>query len=358
MKKNEITGLFFGLISLMVWADQPEYIQGEKIPREAGKGAYNQSANYTFQNSSDLYFTADFIYWCLEQENVKLGKKVTPGSSGALGLFTGASQTVYLDPTYKPGFQLGMGFDMAGMDDWNLYSQYTWYQNNHTTKASGEVVLGVFGSDVVIAEKASLTSHYRLNNLQISLQRPFYSGRKLTMNFGWGLRALWVWQKMTLNASDLESLPVSSFTQLSMDEPLKIVSSQKSWALGPRIGVESNWLLGKGFRAIADAAGSILYTRYTQLDRQIDGSAIYGIISNLRENTSNNLSVLRAITEAFLGIGWGSYLGVNRSYHLDLVVGYDFNIYWNQNMCQVISHNVNAENTYLHGLNCSIRFDF
>jgi len=358
MRKNEIMALFFGLSSFIVWADPSDYIPGEKIPIQTGKGTYNQSANYAFQNSPDLYFTADFIYWCLEQENVKLGKKVTPESSGALGLFTGGSQTVYLDPAYKPGFQLGMGFDMAGMDDWNVYSQYTWYQNKQTTKASGEVVLGVFGSDVVTAEKASLTSHYRFNNLQISLQRPFYSGRKLTMNFGWGLRALWIWQKMTLNATDLEALPVRSFAQLSMDEPLKIVSSQKSWALGPRIGLESKWLLGRGFRAITNVAGSILYTRYTELDGQIEGSATYGIVSNLRENTSNNLSVLRAITEAFLGIGWGSYLGVNRSYHVDLVVGYDFNVYWNQNMSQVISHNGNAENTYLHGINCSIRFDF
>lgn len=358
MQKRELLFLWCALASFTLFAEQQQYLSGEKIPKGSLPGAYNQSANYVLADSSDVYFTTDFIYWCLDLENVRVGKEITPASSGALGLFTGESQTVYLGSSYKPGFQVGMGFDMAGMDHWNMYSEYTWYQNKHTTSSSGEISLGVFGADVIVAEKASLTADYRYNNLNISLQRPFYLGRKLTMNFGWGLRALWIWQKLSFNASDLDALPVGSFSELSMNGPLQIASTQKSWALGPRFGLQTNWLFGAGFRAIADAAVSILYTRYTQLDGEVEGAATYGIIADLRSNTKGNIGALRAVNETLLGLGWESYLGSSRGYHLDVLLGYEFNIYWNQNMSEVISHDGSAENVYLHGLNVAIRFDF
>jgi hypothetical protein len=194
--------------------------------------------------------------------------------------------------------------------------------------------------------------------LNLSLQRPFYLGRKITANFGFGLRGLWLSQELSLNASHLDAFPIGTFSELSMDGSLTINSKQKSWAIGPRISFETNWLLGAGIRIIADAAASILYTRYTQLQESIEGAAAYGIISDLMSETNSNFGVLRAVTEAFLGLGWGDYLGKNKRFHLDVLLGYDFNIYWNQNMSEVIAHEGSPQNTYLHGLNLAIRFDF
>ena len=269
---------------------QPTYTAGEALKQGALPGAYNQSANYKIDDSYDVYFTGDFIYWCLQQDGV------IAGSSGG--------STVFMDASYKPGFQVGLGFNMAGMDNWNMYSEYTWYKNNHTTDT----------------DTGSSKTHYVYNNLNVLLQRPFYMGRKLTANFGFGLRALWLTNNLSYSSGDLD---------------------QKSWGLGPRFGLDSNWLLGAGFRLMANAGVSALYTSYTTLNGSLTSS-------------HDNYNTVRAITETSLGLGWGSYFGDNNDFHFDLSASYEFNAYWNQNMAGVLVGGT-PRNNYLHGLNVAVR---
>lgn len=280
-------------MSMNQQSGQPAYTAGESVKRGALPAGYSQSANYKIDDSYDVYFTGDFIYWCLQQDGLVVN------SSGGT--------TTFMDASYKPGFQVGLGFNMAGMDDWNMYSEYTWYKNNHTTTAGS----------------SSLKTHYVYNNLNVLLQRPFYWGRKLTANFGFGLRALWLTNNLTYTSDEL---------------------NQKSWALGPRVGLDTSWLLGAGFRFMADAGVSALYTSYTTF-------------SNSFAAASDNYNTVRAITETALGLGWGSYFGDNNDFHFDLSASYEFNIYWDQNMAGVLVGGT-PRNNYLHGLNVAVRFDF
>ena len=346
---------------------QPTYTAGEMLRKGNLPAGYNQSAAYDVDNSWDVFFTADFIWWCLQQETVRVGVQTTPTSSGALGLLTGSDTTVFADPAYKPGFQVGLGFNMHGMDDWQLYSEYTWYQNTTTTTASGKVattateVSAVSGvtDDVIIATSASLESKFYFNNLNVMLQRPFYWGRKLTANFGWGLRALWLSQRFSGSASNLTSYPAGASSELAVSGSLTSTFHQKSWGLGPRFAFDTNWLLGWGFRFMADAAASVMYTRYTHLDGTLNGGGTYGVTANLSTNSSTSYNTLRAVTETALGLGWGSYFGDNNDFHFDLSASYEFNVYWNQNMFGMVMAGDGAPgNTYLHGLNIAARFDF
>ncbi len=193
------------------------------------------------------------------------------------------------DGSYSSGFQVGLGVDMKEMDNWNLAGQYTWFQNS--------------GND---------DSHqYSYNDAHLGFCRPFYLGKMLTADFSTSLRGLWV--------SD----------QFKSDH-------QKSWAVGPRFGFDSNWLLGSGFRLMGDLAQSVLYTRYTQ------------------RPGADGYNTLRSVTESSLGLGWGSYFGDSNDFHFDLTVSYDFNVYWNQ----FAQKGNNFDNVYLHGLNVGLRFDF
>ncbi len=350
---------------------QPSYIAGESIKTGALPGGYNQTANYRIDDSYDVYFTADFIYWNLQQDNLKMGNLIEPTSSGAVGLLTGSDKALFSDTKYKPGFQVGLGFNMKGMDNWNLYGEYTWYQNkvsNTVTADSGQVIAFPFAQegavtgatgDVVVADSISGSSKYHFNNLNLSLQRPFYFGRKLTANFGWGLRGLWISQNLNATASG-----VTSYTSGGSGSGTGLADAtstfhQKSWALGPRFEFGTNWLLGCGFRFMADLAASILYTRYTSLEGTVTGGATSGVTASLTTNSSSGYNTLRAVTESSLGLGWGSYFGDNNDFHFDLSASYEFNVYWNQNMMgMVVNGNGSPANNYLHGLNIAARFDF
>jgi hypothetical protein len=259
---------------------QPSYAAGEAMEGDAVHGAYNQSASYVIADGWDAYLTADYIYWHLVREG----------------------DGVELESSYKSGFQVGLGLAMKGMDDWNMYGEYTWYQNNAGDDSSSENDRNKF--------------HY--NDAFLELQRPFYFGKALTANFGMGLRGLWI-------SDDVDAYGVHS--------------EQKSWAVGPRFEFASSWLLGCGFKIMGDLAQSVLYTKYSQLS---------GLVYNC------GFSTLRPVTEASLGLGWGSYFGDNDDFHFDLTVGYDFNVYWDQHLGSFDS----SGNSYLHGLNVGLRLDF
>ncbi|MBS0627343.1 MAG: hypothetical protein JSS09_03940 [Verrucomicrobia bacterium] len=360
---------------------QPAYTAGEALPRGSLPGAYSQSANYKIDDSYDVYFTADFIYWNLQQDSMRVGNLMDPSSSGAVGFLNGTDETLFNDTKYSPGFQVGLGFNMNGMDGWNLYSEYTWYQNKTSSTAdagSGKSIAFSFAEDaaphgitddMVVADSISGTSKYHFNNLNLSLQRPFYWGRKLSANFGAGLRALWISQKISATADDVTSYAEGSSGSGTSLSNATATFHQKSWALGPRFELQTNWLLGWGFRIMANIAESVLYTRYTKLNGTLTGGVTDGVTADFSStvgfsdnddcDSSSNYNTLRAVTETSLGLGWGSYFGDNNDFHFDITASYEFNIYWNQNMFgMVVNGHGSPSNTYLQGLNVGLRFDF
>ena len=231
---------------------------------------YNHSASYEIDMGWNAYLTADYLYWHVSKENF---------------LF-------YQSNNYQSGYQLGAGFNMRGMDNWEFYGEYTWFHSN----------------------RYDLIQEFSYDNAYVTLERPFYFGKQLIANYALGLRGRF------------------------MDETVGSYR-QKSWALGPRFGLESNYLLGLGFRLFGDLSQSILFTRYSSLSSDF---------------LLGSYNTLRAVTDTCLGIGWNSYLGKNNKMHIDLTAGYDFNIHWNQH----ITAEKLGGNVRLQGLNLGMRFDF
>ncbi len=341
-------------------AAKPSYTAGEMVRDGQMPAGYNQSASYVVDNSWDMYFTGNFIYWHLDQDQASLGTLIKDPSTSAAVFASGSGEKMFVNPSYKPGFQVGMGFDMKGMDDWNLYAEYTWYKNSASNSidvasddifAMDEDVVPVDGR-VVLATAIDANATFHYNCADLAMQRNFYWGKKLTSKFGCGLRARWINEKTSMTATGLSYASSDALLSQYTSESGSVVGSveQHSWALGPRFELASNWLLGMGFKIMGDVAGSVLYTRYTEISSSyVEGSALNYARSN------NGKGTLRAITETSLGLGWGSYFGDNNDYHFDLSAAYEFNVHWNQN------YNVHGSipgNVYLHGLNVAARLDF
>lgn len=339
---------------------QPGYVSGEKIKAGQLPGAYNQSASYVCDNGWDVFVTADYIWWNWQQDLLQVGTLVTQ-SSGLVDGFAGDSTAVFTTPGYASGFQVGLGFNMKGMDDWNLYSEYTWYrntENNSTTGTSTKSLVlpaAAFRGDQYVASAADIVgtvntqAHMGFQALDFLLQRPFYFGKKLTSNFGAGLRAQWITQTFTASGSNL-SVATESLTVPGGSSS----AEQTTWQLGPKFAFESNWLLGYGFKIMANIAQSVLYTSYNT-HNTASGTVVTTTFTGTQHGL-HNYGTLRPVTETFLGLGWGMYFCDN-NFHLDMSLGYDFNVHWDYNMMMATTGQA-LGNMYLHGLNVQVRFDF
>ena len=125
----------------------------------------------------------------------------------------------------------------------------------------------------------------------------------------------------------------------------------KLWNLGPRFGVNTNWLLGCGFRLFGDAAGSVLFTQTTlATNGTLTGSgATSSIVADMKINTQNSI---RPNIETSLGLGWCTYFD-NQNWHVDLALGYDFN-YWHDFLVTLVDDGA----LYIQGAKFSARLDF
>jgi hypothetical protein len=272
------------------------------------------------------------------------------------------------EQSYKPGFKIGLGMDL-GHDDWSTYAEYTWFRSktSKTSTAPADTRVGtpVFALDtwMVAANEETVnartvSSKWRLNMdlVDLGIMRPFYEGTHLIMAPFGGVRGQFIRQDFSLTAQGLDQLTTAV-------PSVKATHKSHSWAVGPRAGCLAKWHLGWGVRFEGDVAASLLYTRYTKVSYSQNqalaaNAALAGPGSRL-----HNYNCLRAVNEMNMGIGWGSYVGC-RNYHLDLLLSYDFQVYWNQNMMRELvdatfeKTGSAASNLYLQGLTVKAQFDF
>jgi hypothetical protein len=124
--------------------------------------------------------------------------------------------------------------------------------------------------------------------------------------------------------------------------------------------MDSNWLLGYGLKLLSNIAVSAVYTRYTQKTVAETKGELHMLtlpvnISSSSQFTENNYGTIRPILETYFGLGWGSFFCKDR-FHLDLSLGYDFNVFWNY--ATEFGGTVPPVSMYLHGVNAQLRFDF
>ena len=333
----------------------PQLVPGEISQKGQLPAAYNAGAAYQCRGGYDLFFTGDYIYWDWTQASMKAGDIVVSSSS------SGHQKAFVLSPGYASGFQVGFGSTTLSADDWQIRGNYTWYQNSvssNTSISSGTYYryietfsdrLNFFSGDV------SLNQKMNYNELELLLERPFYFGKRLLSNIGVGLASLWVVQHNHTNLNGTYGVTLSNVTtqlQSQTDKHFKV------WCLGPRVELDTSWLLGEGVAFLANATSSLVYARYYNLSANGQITTPTGT-SSLSQSFPDNFNTLRPILQMFLGMGWNQGFNDN-SWRVGLSAGYDFAMYWNFDMLSFTSTqgNLVAGNMFLHGLNAQIRFDF
>lgn len=313
---------------------------------------YNAPSRIDVCGSWDVYATGSFIYWQPSEDNIELGASTNNGSL----TLPYAGTIVNMDYGFKPGFKVGLGLDVD-RDNWTVFSQYTWLQSNDSQ--SIETTSNTIATNYWTHPLRSTTLlnsvngkwHVSFDLVDLVLQRSYYVGNQLTFTPYFGGRAAWINQKYTTTSHE---------TIANIDYQTK--QKVSSWGVGARTGLDADWLLGYGIRFYGKTALDVIYTQYSKhfvMSNPSTPSTMNDV--NLHEY---GVGALRPHSELELGFGWGSYFD-NNNWHIDLSAGYDFQVFWEQNMFVTFVDTTDVGrvsplggNLYLQGLTVDMRLDF
>jgi hypothetical protein len=367
----------------------PNLEQGHEASTRQLMNGYSAPARIEVRGTWDVYATGSFLYWQAGQENMEIGiiSRNSPEEGKADDTPFQTSYVNHMDVTnpnftYRPGFKFGIGANLD-WDNWDAYAEYTWFHGSIGSGVSplpatstgsvvppnGEYLYPIQGAPGGMASlffsNAEQSWSLKMDFLDLSLSRSYYSGTRLTVRPFFGVRGAWI--RQTLDTEYVGSTSYSNSAPTSSNGWLKAIVNNQSaaWGIGPRTGFESNWLLGYGTRFIGNASGDILYTRYSlHQDQQAAYFSAQDVADPITSNAavSQTIDYLRAHTDFELGIGWGTYFD-NNNWHIDLSATYGFQIFWDQNMFRNFEDSYAQSfapngNLYIHGLTMTANFDF
>lgn len=325
--------------------------QGHELRQSQMAAAYNAPARIDVRGSWDLYVSGSYIYWQPSQENLELG--ISNASSANQLPING--NAVNLNFKFKSGYQVALAL-FTDTDNWDGVAKYTWLGGRHSAASngpSGGGILPFWGHpDNVADDIVSGKSRWRVrfDLLDVNLGRSCYVGTQLTYRPFFGVRAAWIDQKY-----------IVSYTPLATPS-YQIRCTNDSWAVGPEIGLDMNYLLGLGFRLIGNTEADLVFTRYNLRIKEEDSANPSGPLAV--DYRQKQLFYLRPHLDLEMGFGWGSYLS-NHNYHIDVSVLYGFQIFWSQNMFRMFVDNAAVAKSfapngdlYVQGATGTIRFDF
>jgi hypothetical protein len=337
--------------------------------------AYNAPARIEVRGSWDVYGDISFIYWQMSQDNMEYALSAT------------SSLTQYEQPNtqikgnfveqhfkYKPGFKLGLGMNLD-TDSWDIYGEYTRIHGSDHSNTNGTasgLVFSTFlhplvvGSNAFNSASSSWTSKLDIGDVEIA--RSYYVGNSLTFRPAFGARAAWIQQiehAQYRNTSNSLAGTAANGVGITVTPVLGTANSYfrtHSWALGPRAGLTTNWMLGQGIRMVGSAYGDILYTKYKLQAKSLFVQNSNGIITSWISKT--HVGLIRTHLDLEMGFGWGSYFDSN-NWHIDLLATYGFQVFFDQNMVINFRSGAAAANSgyamgnlYAQGLTFTTRLDF
>lgn len=330
--------------------------------------AYDAPARIDTRCSWDMWIDASFIYWQPSQDNMEVAFNQTSSllanpvtTTGPVGSY--AQQSF----DYTPGFKVGLGWAFDYHDNWDMAAEYTWLHSNttnsgaQTTGGTGYLrTWGIPQSTIDGGTQAynSFSSNWRVNFdiVDLNMGRWYYVGTDLTFRTFVGLRGAWIRQNHNVTYTNNGTVANTGVILTN-----SVSDRLQSWAVGPEVGLSTKWMLGEGFRIYGNAEADLLYTDYTRISHS-ETSTTPSI--GWAPNTSNNhLGTVRPHMDLELGFGWGSYFD-NNNWYIDLAAGYDFQVFFAQNMFShpvssiQVANKINAGNLYLQGLTITARVDF
>lgn len=242
-------------------------------------------------------------------------------SNNAFGTSHKKGKVIEMPADFTPGFKVGAAYSFS-KTNWSFFSEYTRLDVDQSVtrhEPSGGLLYAHWIQPDLIFNNAStkLSTHWdlKVQLLNFEVGSPFFAGTKLEVRPHFGLGAAWFDQKIR-----------GKYSLISPEILLQVENKSDSWAVGPRAGLDLKWHVLPYFSFVGNVASEILFTRYDlSLHQEAkDDSTVF-------LNSGNHVNAIRPELELYLGLSTSIYFS-KRCCWLKLDAGYDFQVWWNQNM--------------------------
>lgn len=216
------------------------------------------------------------------------------------------------------GVKIGAGKNL-NYDTWGLFAEFTYFKTNGSSSLEGNIenaiipIKGPYSNAVQFARSQMLFSFL---NLDVDISRHYFISRTLALNPFLGIKNTWNIIKQDMTFSEGPNL---------MHNTAKTFDKSKMWGMGPQLGIDTNWYLGRGFHGYGLFSASLLYS-YFQVKQDSFVSSFNNMGLFIRQRNHRFIPNMNFN----LGLGWSSYLNQQKNY-LEIKLGYEAQYYWKLN---------------------------
>ncbi|MBS0605643.1 MAG: hypothetical protein JSR57_01725 [Verrucomicrobia bacterium] len=276
------------------------------------KLVFNSPNRPMAKNGWNLWVRGDALYWRASEDNLFYAYS---------GNDIGGSRNrkaLMVDFDWEWGFRLGMGYTIP-RDKWDLSLYWTRF---HTSSHSSFSInppeeflfinwweINLLGN---VGNSTSASGHWKadLDQLDLSLGREFFVGRRLTVRPHAGIRSAWIDQHLT---STFQTTTGSTVTRMKND----------FWGLGFFAGLDTRWMLSNSWHIFANGDLALLYGNFDILEKgKVNGT--------LNFSYDESFHAGRAVADLQAGLCWSHSFCKDR-YALTFRAGYEYHLYPNQN---------------------------
>lgn len=307
----------------------------------------------TLLDDVNLSVSGTFLYWAVLQDAMPLGYFNVFTQAASIDTAV-ESRAFYQLVEYCPAFKITLEHSVP-IDRWSEQVEYTRFHSETTTtrdvtglsgtntrydlRASPGLVppqyynnIDVIGSTVDITEYLSLgrirsTWALDMDLLDFRAVRHSYIGRSLVISPYVGFRVGWIKQDLHYDFTDTQGSPATLSTDLY----------SRSWLIGPNCHTALKWLIGYGFRVDTTFNMTLFYQEITVKDEYpvVPNAIRTRVAAAAADNkpafvVNDKVSNISPQFGGSLGMAWGAYMLDDSDVNVDILVAYEFNVWFRQ----------------------------
>lgn len=330
---------------------------------QSSMGTITPSAAVRVENGADLFLTADFIYWKVQEDGLQYATTgvLSPSliETGSATVLTEKGTTNTPNFKWTPGFKVGAGL-IFEHDGWDMYAQYTWLasendSNTTTDPRTNSTMVLAWGPAFTTAldpntpYSASAKWKVNFNAVDLEMGREYYISQWLVMRPHCGLKGAWQTQKFNLNTSYVS-------TAITTDNTSAVNMHQNWWGVGLRTGLDTAWHFCKSFSMYGDFSLSALWGQFK--NKRQDSITLAGATAavptaNYRYSQARMVPVL----ELGLGLRYETFFWSDE-YHFEIDAGWENQVWFDMNQFNESFYVSQKGNLNTQGFTLKVRLDF
>lgn len=323
------------------------------------QSGYNEP--YLAHKKTKVVASGSYIYWQPSQQNFFVGETI---NSDIITSKNVVRRTKDFKFKYQSGFKVGLGA-IFPEDNWTLYGEYVRLHSNiHShVQVNGPSFAQSSWTPLLQPDNPTFSEitnywNFQFDLFDLNLLRAFYVGKSLVFSPFITGRGVLIHQRLKAT-----SFYTATQGPVSTESNFK----QHSLQIGPRIGTDLYWLLGKGFKFSGKIGGALLYNR-----NHTKSKSPYLVHSDtpyvVNDTFSSTQGSFCPNLDMGVGFGWENKKNIGFSLNYDILTFFNQNNLGNNHVLNQIGNSLDVyetpygfqsqNNLTMHGLTVTAQIAF